>query len=176
MMIGGKIADLSAYDNIPLKEYTHCLAKIICNPPQPDCYFQTCNSCPEISSLKEHLHELMDSNMIETVQYKQWISTDRSTLETITNSADEFVESFCEKLKTLLTHSFIAKQQSAFHMEVKSSLQSGVFQVIADFAENYSLNFLYSKMKHKGFIGTIHKPLSIPLLYIIQNHQVSYIS
>ena len=48
------------------------------------------------------------------------------------------MESFCEKLKTLLTHSFISKQQSAFHMEVKSSLQSGVFQVIADFAENYS--------------------------------------
>ena len=39
----------------------------------------------------------MDSNMIETVQ---WISTDRSTLETITNSADEFVESFCEKQKS----------------------------------------------------------------------------
>ena len=48
------------------------------------------------------------------------------------------MESFCEKLKTLLTHSFIAKQQSAFHMEVKSSLQSGVFQVVANFAENYS--------------------------------------
>ena len=39
MMIGGKIADLSAYDNIPLKEYSHCPVKIICNPPQPDCYF-----------------------------------------------------------------------------------------------------------------------------------------
>ena len=92
MMIGGKIPDLSAYDNIALKEYTHCLVKINCNPLQPDCYFQIFNSCPEISSLKEHLHELMDSNMIETVQYKQWISTDRSTLETITNSADEFVQ------------------------------------------------------------------------------------
>ena len=76
--------------------------------------------------------------MIETVQYKQWISTDRSTLEAITNSADEFMEFFCEKLKILLAHSFNAKQQSAFHMEVKSSLQSDVFQVITDFAENYS--------------------------------------
>ena len=38
MMIGGKIAELSAYDDVPLKEYNHCLAKIICNPPQPDCY------------------------------------------------------------------------------------------------------------------------------------------
>ena len=37
-----------------------------------------------------------------------------------------------------MTHSFIAKQQSAFHLEVKSSLQYGVFQVIADFSEYYS--------------------------------------
>jgi len=33
MMIHGKIADYSADNNIPLKEHTHCLAKIICNPP-----------------------------------------------------------------------------------------------------------------------------------------------
>jgi len=39
MMIGGKIAELSPYDDIKLKEYNHCLAKIICNPPQTDCYF-----------------------------------------------------------------------------------------------------------------------------------------
>ena len=83
MMIGGKIAEQSTEDDIPLKEYGHCLARIICNPPQPDCYFQIYSSCPGISGLKEHLHELMDSNMIESVQYKQWISTDRSTLETL---------------------------------------------------------------------------------------------
>lgn len=138
MMIGGKIAEQSTEDDISLKEYGHCLARIICNPPQPDCYFQICSSCPGISGLKEHLHELMDSNMIEAVQYKQWISTDRSTLETITKSADEFVESFCEQLKSLLTHSFVAKQQSTFQMEVRSGLKPGVFQVIADFSENYS--------------------------------------
>ena len=33
------------------------------------------------------------------------------------------MESFCEKLKTSSDPFFIAKQQSAFHMEVKSSLQ-----------------------------------------------------
>ena len=94
-MIGGKIAELSAYDDIPLKEYSHCLAKIICNPPQPDCYLQNCNSCPGITGLKEYLYALMDDNMIDTIQYKQWVSTDRSTLETITKPTYEFVESFC---------------------------------------------------------------------------------
>ena len=138
MMIGGKIAELSAHDDIPLKEYNHCLAKIICNPPQPDCYFKNCNSCPGVTGLKDHIYALMNENMIGTIQYKQWVSTDRSTLEMITKPAYEFVESFCEQLKLLLTHSFIAKQQSLFQMESKLNLQPGVFQVIADFSENYS--------------------------------------
>ena len=138
MMIGGKIAELSVHDDIPLREYNHCLAKIICNPPQPDCYFKNCNSCPGVTGLKDHLYVLMDENMIDTIQYKQWVSTDRSTLETITKPAYEFVESFCEQLKLLLTRSFIAKQQSLFQMESKLNLQPGVFQVIADFSENYS--------------------------------------
>ena len=60
MMIGGKIGELSSEDDIPLKEYGHCLARIICNPPQPDCYFWIYCSCSGISNLKEHLHELIN--------------------------------------------------------------------------------------------------------------------
>jgi len=116
----------------------HYLARIICNSPQPVvCYIRICCLCPGISDLNEHLHELMDNNMIETVQYKQWISTDRSTLETIIKLADEFVESFCKQLNPLLTHSFVAKQQSTFQMDMRSHLKPGEFQVIVDFSENY---------------------------------------
>ena len=177
MIIGGKVTQLSAYDDIPLKEYSHCLAKIICNPPQPDCYFQTCNSCPGILVLKEHLYRLMDDSMIDTVQYKQWVSTDRSTLETITKPADEFVESFCEQLTTLLTHSFIVKQQSLFQMEVKSNLQSGVFQVIADFSENYffvlqdevqGFHWNHSQATIHPFVVTYHSDSG-------ELHQLSYV-
>ena len=35
MMNGGKIPGITANDNNPLKTYDHCLAQIICNPPQP---------------------------------------------------------------------------------------------------------------------------------------------
>ena len=67
MMIGGKIAELSAYDDVPLKEYNHCLAKIICNSPQPDCYFQNCNSCPGITGLLYALIDARVSIRINTV-------------------------------------------------------------------------------------------------------------
>ena len=137
MMIGGKIAEC-IIDEVQLKTYDHCLAQVICNPPQPDCYFNCCCSCPGISALKTHLKEFMDANLVDNVVFKQWVSVDRCTLETVSKPADEFVDAFCEKLKVLITHSFIARQQSSFQSELKSNLQSGEFLVIGNFAENYS--------------------------------------
>ena len=80
----------------------------------------------------------MDDNLIDNIVYKQWISVDRCTLETVSKSADDFVETFCEKLENLLPHSFIAKQQSSFQSKLKLELKLGEFLVIGDFAENYS--------------------------------------
>ena len=103
-------------------------------------------------------------------------STDRSTLETITKATDEFVESFCEQLKLLLTHSFVAQQQSSFQLEAKSNLQSGVFQVIADFSENNSFVF---QDEAQGFHwnnsqATVHHFM----VYYMESgmlHQLSYV-
>ena len=138
MMVGGKVADLTADEDISLRSYDHCLAQMICNPPQPACYFSACCSCPGISGLKERLKSLMDDNLIDSVVYKQWVSVDRSTLETFSKSAYDFVDALCEKLEILLPHSFIARQQSSFQKELRSDLHPGEFLVIADFSENYS--------------------------------------
>jgi len=138
MMVGGKIAELTADEDIPLRSYDHCLAQITCNPPQPACYLRACHSCPGVSMLKDRLKALMDENLIDTVVYKQWVSVDRSTLETFSKSADDFVDVFCEKLEILLPHSFIARQQSSFQTQLKDKLLPGEFLVIADFSENYS--------------------------------------
>lgn len=44
---------------------------------------------------------------------------------------------FSDKLIKLLTHSFIALNQSNFFKETKENLKEGQFAVICDFAENY---------------------------------------
>ena len=139
MMIGGRIAALTAEDNIPLKTYNHCLAQNICNPPQPACYLSACTPCPGISELKERLRSLTDDNLVDNIVHKQWVSVDRSTLETISKSSDNFVDDFCEKLEILLPHTFIAKQQSSFQTESKSNLQPGEILAIADFSEKLFL-------------------------------------
>ena len=80
----------------------------------------------------------MDDHYIESIQYKQWVSVDRSTLETITKPADDFVDSFCDQIKLLIPHFFIAKQRSLFQTDAMSSLLPGQFIVIGDFSENHA--------------------------------------
>lgn len=43
--------------------------------------------------------------MIDTITYKQWVSVHRSTLETVSNSSDDFLDAFCDKLEILLRYS-----------------------------------------------------------------------
>jgi len=65
----------------------------------------------------------LDENDIEQVIYKQWVATDRSTLETHCASADEFVEKLSDNLEQLRPHSFIAKAQDSYYSECKVNLK-----------------------------------------------------
>ena len=96
----------------------------------------TCKECPGISKLQENLEHHFDEQMIE----KQWTKTDRSTLETKTESVDDFVINFGAALTKVQQHDFITKQQSAFLRDTKESIKPGkfVYIVIGEFAENYS--------------------------------------
>lgn len=76
--------------NIPT--YQHCLARIICNPPRE------CTECPGIEKLKSDVLSILEENSVSQIIYKQWVFTDRSTLETFCAQEDEFVDVFCEKL------------------------------------------------------------------------------
>ena len=137
MWIGAKLNQLTLED-IPLKSYKHGLAQMTCNPPLLACHMGDCANCPQRSTFNEQLKVLMDSEMIDEVQYKQWVSADRSTLETIVKKTDDFVDDLCDKLANLLRHDFIAKQQSNYQTDVKDNLQIGEFLVLLDFAENYA--------------------------------------
>ena len=72
------------------------------NPPLPKCYLGECDACPEIAMFKEELIKRLDENDMD---HKQWVSTDRSMLETFCAPAEEFVDTFCEKLELLRSQS-----------------------------------------------------------------------
>ena len=87
--------------------YHYCLAKIICNPPHPRCYLGECDAYSEIKMLKEELLTYFDKIDVEQIVYKQWVSTNRSTLETFCSPVEEFADTFCKKIELLCPHSFI---------------------------------------------------------------------
>jgi len=62
---------------------------------------------------------VMDDCLIDSVTYRQWVSVDRSTIETISQSADYFVDSLCEKLEVLLPHSCHCKATILFPNRIK---------------------------------------------------------
>ena len=134
-----KLMSLVQEMQIPeLPTYHHCLAKIICNPPHPRCYLGECDACPEIETLKEELLTHFDEIDVDQIVYKQWVSTDRSTLETFCSPVEEFADTFCKKIELLRPHSFIATEQESFYASRKATLKMGEFLVTADFLENYS--------------------------------------
>ena len=123
-----------------LASYHYCLAQILCNPPSPNCYLGSCGACPGVDKLRDDLVALLDENMIDNVTFKQWVSVDRSTLETYSKSTDEFIDMFCEKekLELLGPHYFIASQHATFYKDCKSNLSPEEMLVTADFSENFS--------------------------------------
>ena len=138
MIQGMKLSDFSASGITSLSSYQHCLTKILCNPPSPGCYLGSCGACPGIDMLRDDLFSLLDENLIDNVMFKQWVSVDRSTLETYSMSTDEFVDKFCEKLELLRPHYFIASQQAEFYKDCKLHILPGEMLVTVDFSENYS--------------------------------------
>ena len=137
MLLGAKLHELTSSDDTPLKTYHHCLARLICNPPLPECYLGDCTVCLGTEKFKEHV-TVLDNNMVDTVTYKQWTAVDQSTLETVSKSSDEFLESCGGKLEALLPHSFIATQQSMFYNQCMLSLKPDELVVSTDFSENYA--------------------------------------
>jgi deoxycytidylate deaminase len=58
------------------------------------------------------LQNVLEENA--TVTFKQWISTDRSTLETTVKPCDECTNMLIAKLAVLQPHSFVAVQQEMY--------------------------------------------------------------
>ena len=138
MMSNAMMETITAEEGVPLKRYGHALAMTMCNPALLSCHLGECIVCPGKEPLKDMLTRCFEENDVDEVEFKQWVSTDRSKLETMVQPIGDFIDTFLEKLDNLRRHDFIAKQQSHFLNEQKETLKEGEFLVIGDFSENFS--------------------------------------
>ena len=56
----------------------------------------------------------IEDQCVDSVSYKAWVSVDHTTLVTVTQPTDIFVDSLVEYLLKLRKHDFIAKEQLLF--------------------------------------------------------------
>ena len=116
--------------------YHHMLAKLTCNPPLPACCLFYCHLCGDKDDLQHLLTDPFNQMNIDEINYKSWVSVNRTSLETITQSVDGFITKHFEGLLKLQRHSFIAHQQSSFMRDFKASLAEGETLVVGYNAEN----------------------------------------
>lgn len=123
---------------MPLENYKDCLNFIICPEPQVDCYFGNCDQCPGTQRLYELVTRVYGEKEVETITFKQWITTPQCTLQKMVQPLDVFVKYFCDQVQLLLKHAFINDMQNGFLKRLKESLKCNEFICILDFAENYA--------------------------------------
>ena len=115
MIAGANLNKVTLQGNYtPLKTYQHCLSRIMCNPPTQKCFLDDCDSCPTIDDFKEALLTSLEEDMIDKITYKQWLSVDHCSFETICKSTEDFVDEFSAKLNILKKHDFINSNLHSF--------------------------------------------------------------
>ena len=100
-----------------------------------------CTECPDKTKLSSTFKTIFDNDDFDfdsTTSYKQWVSTDRTTLVNLESTVNEFIDILTDKVFELCHHHFIKVQQAAYLSEAKAILDSETCIILMDFAENYS--------------------------------------
>jgi len=121
--------------------YKELLNIMVCSVEERQCMLRECDMCPGREGVVDYLTKLFDDadmDLDDSVEFKQWVHTDRTTLTNISMAVEGFVEHVAESFDNLRQHHFIAKAQSSHLQASKSLIQDGTVIVLLDFAENYS--------------------------------------
>ena len=118
--------------------YKDFIDMIVCNAFRRECMIHRCDKCPGSKSLRKFLDEILVEYDIEMeISFKQWQTTDRSTLVTQTSTIDEYKDILIMCIDSLTAHSYIAKSQASYLKQKKNDLNENEALILGDFAENY---------------------------------------
>ena len=82
------------------------MALAVCLIENKSCMFDECEKCPGKERFEKKFNQLVGDSAND-ITYKQWLKTDRYSLETIVKSPDEFLD-LCELTK----HQYASKSQT----------------------------------------------------------------
>ena len=105
------------------KDYHELNDMLVCSRANKNCMIHRCPLCLEYTMLRHYLeNELYSHNDIDEdddscLDYKQWKTTDRYELVSLTETTCSFIHTLINKLQKLTVHSYIAKSQAASLMK-----------------------------------------------------------
>jgi hypothetical protein len=76
----------------------------MCNPPLPGCFLNNCEYYPGLETLRQFFKDTLEANIFDQITYKNWLTVDRTSLETVIESTDEFIESLFVNVDQLKRH------------------------------------------------------------------------
>jgi hypothetical protein len=89
----------------------------VCNTENENCIYSVCTSRPGAETLEILLQNELDDM---TIEYKQWVVTDRATPMIVTQQSDKLIENLVSKMPELTRHHYTAR----YLKESKENLQS----------------------------------------------------
>lgn len=121
-------------------DYKHLLKEMVCNLESRECMLHLCDSCPGKDGLQNYLMTVFTNNdmdMDDMITYMQWVYTDRTTLVSLQQPLQEFLQAVCQAFDQL-RHHFVMKSQASYLRMLKEGLTPNIAVILLDFAENYS--------------------------------------
>lgn len=120
-------------------DYKALMEKMVCDIESKECMLHRCEDCAGKEGILEYMtNAFCELDPDESVEFKQWVHTDRDTIETRQLPLDEFISELSEKIFNLTSHHYTAKHQSAYLRLSKEGLTKEKLVILMDFAENYS--------------------------------------
>ena len=126
----------------PTLTYRILMGKLVCSVENEKCMLyqldqdKRCEECPSSTALINDLNGLCQDTH---VTYSQWQSTDRTTVQQVTEKSIDFTHSLVWKLQELCKHHFIAVQQTEHVKRIQETMTTKDMLIKIDFAQNYLL-------------------------------------
>ena len=133
-------------------DYKILMNMVFCDVENMECMLQRSEKCPGFQNLQSCIEKELEKYDIADVTYPQWVSTDRTSLRSLSAPIDEFVELLVYQVDNLTAHSYTAKSQAQYLKNRKDDMDEEIIQLSYflknNFAEN---NYFIIQDKVQGY-------------------------